>query len=153
MKTALHLRDYEEYLDPEDIYSLIALTSCVNKNFALASRAFIKLESLQEIPLHRRNRYRDLATQLFSRNIPKESRNLPKVECPFCAALIPDYSLVCSGCNTHFPSCVLTGRPVFDTSAAWSCSRCTHLVLKCEMNKFSLMRVCPLCHFPITNTP
>jgi WD repeat-containing protein 35 len=31
MKTALHLRDYEDILNQEDIYSLLALSSCANR--------------------------------------------------------------------------------------------------------------------------
>lgn len=46
MKTCLHMREYEGILDPEDIYSLLALASCANRAFATCSRAFIKLESL-----------------------------------------------------------------------------------------------------------
>ena len=31
MKTALHLREYEDILNNEDIYSLLALSSCANR--------------------------------------------------------------------------------------------------------------------------
>jgi WD repeat-containing protein 35 len=33
----------------EDIYSLLALASCANRAFGTCSRAFIKLESLEEL--------------------------------------------------------------------------------------------------------
>ena len=49
MKTALHLREYEDMLNQEDIYSLLALASCANRAFGTCSRAFIKLESLDEL--------------------------------------------------------------------------------------------------------
>ena len=39
-------RDYEDILSQEDIYSLLALSSCANRAFGTTSRAFIKLESL-----------------------------------------------------------------------------------------------------------
>lgn len=51
MKTCLHMREYEGILDPEDIYSLLALASCANRAFATCSRAFIKLESLSGVRL------------------------------------------------------------------------------------------------------
>ena len=38
MKTALHLRDYEDILNQEDIYSLLALSSCANRAFGTTSR-------------------------------------------------------------------------------------------------------------------
>ena len=31
MKTALNLRDYEDVLNPEEIFSLLALASCANR--------------------------------------------------------------------------------------------------------------------------
>ena len=36
-------------LNQEDIYSLLALASCANRAFGTCSRAFIKLESLEEL--------------------------------------------------------------------------------------------------------
>ena len=38
MKTALHLRDYEDILNHEDVYSLLALASCATELSALAAR-------------------------------------------------------------------------------------------------------------------
>lgn len=147
MKCSLRLMDYEDILNVEDIYILIALTSCANKNFAIASRAFIKLESLSGIPEERRSRYEELATSIFARHPPKESKNLVKAECGFCASLIPDYAVVCPSCNTRFPPCVSTGRSIMEEPSAvsWSCLRCSHFVLRSELYSVT----CPLCHFPV----
>ena len=49
MKTALRLANYEDIIDPKDVYSLIALTAYYNQYYAIASRAFIKLESLPSL--------------------------------------------------------------------------------------------------------
>jgi hypothetical protein len=49
MKTALRLCNYEDVLDPKDVYSLVALTSFYNQYYAVSSRAFIKLESLESL--------------------------------------------------------------------------------------------------------
>ena len=49
MKTCLHLREYEGILPAQDIYSLLALSSCANRAFATCSRAFIKLEALPNV--------------------------------------------------------------------------------------------------------
>ncbi|CAB4060083.1 WDR35 [Lepeophtheirus salmonis] len=48
MKTCLHLRTFDDILNEEDIYSLLALSSCANRAFGTCSRAFIKLESIEE---------------------------------------------------------------------------------------------------------
>lgn len=91
MKTALHLQSYESLIDPEEIYLLIgeeilifisnviflitgcltfvhvflALTSCANRAFGICSKAFIKLESLENIPTDRQQAYEALATDIF----------------------------------------------------------------------------------------
>jgi WD repeat-containing protein 35 len=49
MKTALRLTEYEDILDPREIYSLVALTAYHNKYFAQCSKAFIRLESLNTL--------------------------------------------------------------------------------------------------------
>jgi WD repeat-containing protein 35 len=49
MKTALRLQEYEELLDAETVFSLIALTSGCSRAFATCSKAFIKLEAIQQV--------------------------------------------------------------------------------------------------------
>ncbi|XP_046911602.2 intraflagellar transport protein Oseg4 isoform X2 [Dermatophagoides farinae] len=46
MNCALHLQDYEEYLTVQQIYSLLALAAYANKCYDICSKAFIKLESI-----------------------------------------------------------------------------------------------------------
>ncbi|CAG2063288.1 unnamed protein product, partial [Timema podura] len=46
MKTALHLREYDDILEAEDIFSVLAIASCANGAFGTCSKAFIKLETL-----------------------------------------------------------------------------------------------------------
>jgi len=49
MKTALHLREYDDILESEDIYCILALASCANRAFGTCSKAFIRLESLEKV--------------------------------------------------------------------------------------------------------
>lgn len=49
MKTALHLREYEDILEAEDIYCILALASCASRAFGTCSKAFIRLESLEKV--------------------------------------------------------------------------------------------------------
>jgi WD repeat-containing protein 35 len=51
LKTALHLQQYEGILDTETIYCIIALASCSNRAFGTCSKAFIRLEALDEVDL------------------------------------------------------------------------------------------------------
>ncbi|KAI1284858.1 WD repeat-containing protein 35 [Halotydeus destructor] len=144
MRTALHLRDYEDFIDCEDIYALIALTSCVHRFFAICSKAFIKLESLETISGLDREDYKELAINVFTTHVPKESRNVVKAECTYCETMIPDYCSSCPSCNTKFPICMASGRPIMDPKQQWTCSRCSHHSLKTEL---TTLTVCPLCHF------
>jgi hypothetical protein len=49
MKTALRLGNYEDILEPKEIYSLIALSAFYNQYYGVSSKAFIKLESLPNL--------------------------------------------------------------------------------------------------------
>lgn len=86
--TALRLRDFEDVLDVEDIYTLLALASCADRSFGTCSKAFIKLESLESIPEHRRMEYEELAVNIFSKHEPHDNRS-DRNECFVCDALVP----------------------------------------------------------------
>ena len=90
MKTALHLRDYEDILNQEDIYSLLALSSCANRQFGTCSRAFIKLEALEELDEQSKEEYQELAMDIFVKQAPKDSRS-NRSECASCETMIPDW--------------------------------------------------------------
>lgn len=49
MIVANRLSSYEDIIDPEDIYSLLAYTSYQCKNYYICSKAFMNLESLENI--------------------------------------------------------------------------------------------------------
>lgn len=103
--TSLRLRDYEDVIDVEDIYCLMALTSCADRSFGTCSKAFIKLESLEAIPEQRRLEYEELAVNIFSQHEPHDLR-ADRVDCYVCEALIPASCGSCSNCGTHFTPCV-----------------------------------------------
>uniref|UniRef100_A0A0P4W8W7 WD repeat-containing protein 35 n=1 Tax=Scylla olivacea TaxID=85551 RepID=A0A0P4W8W7_SCYOL len=147
MKTCLHLRDYEGILDPEDIYGLLALASCANRAFATCSRAFIRLEALPEISHEKKEAYEDLAMNIFMKYSPKDSRS-NRAECTNCETMIPDWISVCPSCNTRFATCIVTGRPIMDVTAVWTCQACRHSALEQDM---TMRAHCPLCHVIIAN--
>ncbi|XP_043251348.1 WD repeat-containing protein 35 [Colletes gigas] len=147
MKTALRLREYEDILEPEDIYCLLALSSAVNHAFAVCSKAFIKLESLESISESTREEYEDLAVDIFTKNSPKDVRN-SKTECANCESLVPDWCVACPNCMTRFPPCIISGKPLMDLSNAWICTVCRHYVAT-ERDVVNI-NACPLCHSTVT---
>ena len=48
--TAMRLMEYDEYVDPLEAYSVIALAAFYNKNFGICSKAFTRLEALESNP-------------------------------------------------------------------------------------------------------
>ncbi|XP_070533961.1 WD repeat-containing protein 35-like isoform X2 [Ptychodera flava] len=144
MKTALHLREYEDIIDPVDIYSLLGLAACANRAFGTCSKAFIKLESLETITTEHRQQYEELALDIFTKHSPKDTR-ANKAECTSCETMIPDWCAVCPSCDTKFPTCIVTGRPLMDYQF-WMCSTCKHRAYE---NEISALNNCPLCHSSI----
>ncbi|XP_071854382.1 WD repeat-containing protein 35-like isoform X2 [Apostichopus japonicus] len=144
MKTALQLMDYEDILDPMDIYSLLGLGACANRSFGVCSKAMSKLESSSSVPDDQRDHYESLAMQIFTKHSPKDARN-SKAECPNCETNIFDWTTVCPSCETKFPVCIVTGRPLLEYRF-WMCSTCKHRAHENEIRKFSS---CPLCHTPV----
>lgn len=65
MKTSLRLMDYDDLIEPRDIYSLIALSALYNKFYGQASRAFIKLEALDGAAPSELDKYQELAIKIF----------------------------------------------------------------------------------------
>merc|ERR1719221_844585 len=98
MKTALRLADYEDILDTQTIYSLIALTTYYNKYFMQCLKAFIKLEASTDVPEEMRTKFADLALRIFTRNAPRDpsSRMLP---CPKCNTRMHDWAISCPSCS------------------------------------------------------
>ncbi|KAK3088211.1 hypothetical protein FSP39_016191 [Pinctada imbricata] len=144
MRTCLFLREYEDVLDPSDIYSLLALCASANKAFGTCSKAFIKLETLETLTQEQRSQYEELALEIFTKHSPKDSRT-NKMECSSCATSIPDWSTSCPNCDTKFPVCVVTGRPLLEYQF-WMCGACKHRAYESEI---ASRQTCPLCHTPL----
>mmetsp|Transcript_3004 Transcript_3004/g.7686 ORF Transcript_3004/g.7686 Transcript_3004/m.7686 type:complete len:1249 (+) Transcript_3004:101-3847(+) len=164
MKTALRLSEYEEILDIQTIYSLIALTTYYNKFFMQCSKAFIKLEASTDVSEEMRTKFADLALRIFTRNPPRDpsSRMLP---CLKCNARMHDWCIQCPSCNYRLPFCVASGRSIFGEdrpggggggglehdpvgagmgdARVIKCRSCRHQMYASEVRK---LRHCPLCH-------
>ena len=67
MKTAMRLREYEQVLPPAEIYALIALTAFYSKYYAQCSKAFVRLQSMSNLPPHKKEAIDKLALSIFSK--------------------------------------------------------------------------------------
>ncbi|CAE1311718.1 WDR35 [Acanthosepion pharaonis] len=143
MKTALVLRDYEDVLDPVNIYSLLALAACANRAFGTCSKAFIKLESLESLEPAQKQQFEDLAFEIFTRHSPKDSKS-NQVDCPSCASSMPDWASICASCDAKYPPCIVSGRTILDYHY-WMCNHCKHRAYESEILQ---RQTCPLCHSP-----
>uniref|UniRef100_A0A8C1TCC5 WD repeat domain 35 n=1 Tax=Cyprinus carpio TaxID=7962 RepID=A0A8C1TCC5_CYPCA len=129
MRTALHLRDYEDIIPAVEIYSLLAICSSANCAFGTCSRAFIKLESLETLTPDQRQLYEDLALEIFTKHSPRDTRQSQRDS-------LTDGAL---------PTCIVTGR-VISEYQFWMCSVCKHCAVEQEITQHSF---CPLCHSPV----
>ncbi|OCT79015.1 WD repeat-containing protein 35 [Xenopus laevis] len=132
MRTALHLRDYEDIIPAVEIYSLLALCACANRAFGTCSKAFIKLESLENLTAEQRQQYEDLALEIFTKHSPKDTRK-------------PDLESFPEGGEGKLPTCIASGRVITEYQF-WMCNVCKHCVQDREIGNYSF---CPLCHSSI----
>ncbi|XP_063088248.1 WD repeat-containing protein 35 isoform X3 [Cavia porcellus] len=129
LKTALHLRDYEDVIPAVEIYSLLALCACASRAFGTCSKAFIKLESLESLSAEQRQQYEDLALEIFTNHTPKDTRK-------------SDLDSLLEGGEGKLPTCVATGSHITEYQF-WMCSVCKHCAHTQEMSSYAF---CPLCH-------
>ncbi|XP_042704625.1 WD repeat-containing protein 35 isoform X10 [Chrysemys picta bellii] len=133
MKTALHLRDYEDIIPAVEIYSLLALCACANRAFGTCSKAFVKLESLETLSPEQRQQYEDLALEIFTKHCPKHTKK-------------SDLDGLLEGGEGKLPTCVATGRSITEYQF-WMCNVCKHCVQAQEISNYNF---CPLCHSSVT---
>ncbi|XP_014106856.1 PREDICTED: WD repeat-containing protein 35 isoform X2 [Pseudopodoces humilis] len=133
LKTALHLRDYEDIIPAVEIYSLLALCACANRAFDTCSKAFVKLESLETLKPEQRQQYEDLALEIFTRYRPKHNKK-------------SDLDDVLESEDGKPPVCVATGAPILEYRF-WMCSVCKHCMKAKEAGHYN---ACPLCHSTVS---
>lgn len=144
--SSLRLRDYEDVLNVEKIYSLIALASCADRSFGTCSKAFIKLEGLELISENQRQEYEELAVSILSRYEPKDTK-MDQIPCFACETLVADWQTSCPHCGSHFPACIASGQSIMNPQVAWQCNKCQHLAKRIEI---ASRKSCPLCHSLVT---
>lgn len=144
LKTAIFLKDYEDLLSPVDLYSLLALTSSASRAFGICSKAFIKLESLEELPEDAKQAYEKVALEIFTKYPPKDSVEGHALQCPNCSTVINEWVSKCTNCENHFSLCTVTGQPIHDYQA-WHCAVCKHPAQQQKIIEVPFNN-CPFCH-------
>lgn len=149
MKTAIRLMEYEKELDTKEVYSLIALASYHNKCYKECSKAFVKLERLQNISKQEREKYESIALALFSRHNPVDAPQV-KFPCPKkgCDAQVSEYDTNCQRCGSFYSACIASGQSIV-VKEYYTCKTCKHKAMQKELEYLSLKH-CPLCHAVVT---
>ena len=139
MRVALLLREYEDILKAQDIYSLVALTCFYNKFYGSTSKAFTKLESISDTSDMDRNAFSELAMSIFTRFKPIDPRSVRESG---------GRRLSLGATNGHQDAaqnreiCIASGRTIKDSK--WiRCDTCKHSMLLMEIKG---LKHCPLCH-------
>ena len=147
-KTALRLAEYELELDTKKVYSLIATTSFYFRNYKECSKAFVKLEGLPENSDEEKDRYQELAVNIFTRYPPIEivSETYPCIG-KTCKEKINEFMTHCKACGSNFQPCVASGRSIF-AKEYYTCKNCKHKMIESEIDRMDL-KFCPLCHVKI----
>ncbi|XP_022697490.1 WD repeat-containing protein 35-like [Varroa jacobsoni] len=147
LTTALHLKEYDDILDCNIVYQLIALTSVMSRAWGHCSRALTYLETSEGFSASEREQLEQVSLCLFSKNVPKKNK-VENAVCLGCGITLPDGSTLCPTCGVRYPLCVASGAVITDTERAWRCGQCRHSAIRGEVLSFTN---CPLCHFPKQN--
>ena len=145
MKTAMRLLEYEKELGTKEVYSIVALSCYFNQCFKECSKAFVKLERLPDLTEKEREKYENLAIQLFSRNPPVDRKTV-SFKCPksSCQSQISEFDTSCNDCGSHFSPCIASGISIL-AKVYYTCKTCKHKALEAELQQLRLKH-CTLCH-------
>ena len=145
MKTAMRLIEYEKELGTKEVYSILALSCYFNQCFKECSKAFVKLERLPDLTDKEREKYENLAIQLFSRNPPVDRKTV-SFKCPksSCQSQISEFDTSCNDCGSHFSPCIASGISILQ-KVYYTCKTCKHKALEAELQQLRLKH-CTLCH-------
>jgi WD repeat-containing protein 35 len=132
MKTSIRLSEYEDVLPKCDIYSLVALSAYHAKDWYVCSKAFIKLETLDDEKEDYLEEIQKLAIDIFTDHAPgdKSPNNLD-----------PCY-FECLNMGVGYAACTKTGRAVLDGRTI-KCKTCRHHAIESALDGANC---CPLCH-------
>ncbi|CAD7700281.1 unnamed protein product [Ostreobium quekettii] len=141
MRTALHLRKYDDLIDPHDIYAFLALASFQCQFFGQCSKALVKLESMESIPAEKREQYSDFAMSVFTKHAPNDPRTLREAQ----GARKGRHDFLEGLHRSKEQVCVASGKLLRDHNTL-RCKVCRHPMIAAEVKGRTC---CPLCHAPL----
>ncbi|KAA0156222.1 hypothetical protein FNF29_01012 [Cafeteria roenbergensis] len=148
MQSALRTTLFEDVLPARATHSLLALAALSAGYRGVASRAFVRLESLpeEEASDADRSAMRDLAYTVFSEGGASDPSTAP-VPCGSCGASLSPWDPLCMACGTSFDSCVATGEPL-RSQPYYRCGTCRHKML---LDVAAGRTSCALCHAVVSD--
>jgi WD repeat-containing protein 35 len=158
MRTAIRCSEFEDVLEPYDIFSLIALAAYHCGYFGVCSKAFVKLETLhtstnssstdvmssansssngdtstqQQQQQQKADVIQTLAVNIFTKHPPLDNDPLEQQ--------LRD----CLNEGKPFQACTVTGQLITSKTRAIMCKTCRHFAIERELQDITH---CPLCHF------
>ncbi|EAY20525.1 WD repeat protein, putative [Trichomonas vaginalis G3] len=138
--------DYSDIVGEARAASLLALCGLKKRFFGQCSRAMTTLEHSDELPQAQREKFEDLAIDIFTRNQPVDQESLGIVQCPKCSGVVSNLQSQCPECGERMKVCTYTAR-LIDGQNYWECKYCKHYVM---IDAVDELRYCPLCHHKIT---
>ncbi|VDL79711.1 unnamed protein product [Nippostrongylus brasiliensis] len=76
---------------------------------------------------------------------PPTENQSQRINCTGCDKTVPDYQFACSNCESKFPVCIASGRPM-TAYQFWLCPVCKQRAYEEEIRSY---KFCPLCHAQI----
>jgi WD repeat-containing protein 35 len=153
MRTAIRCSEFEDVLEPYDIFSLIALAAYHCGYFGVCSKAFVKLETLHttsgssssdamssisisgdsatQQQQHKADVIQTLAVNIFTKHPPLDNDPLEQQ--------LRD----CLNEGKPFQACTVTGQLITSKTRAIMCKTCRHFAIERELQDITH---CPLCH-------
>ena len=134
--------DYSNIIGEDKAAALLAICGVKTRHYGQCSRALTTLEHYDDYPEEKRNKFSDLAIEIFVKNAPQDPAMVGSVPCTKCGAQVSMLQSTCPECGMKMKVCVKSGNLIFDNSF-WECQYCRHYVL---IDLADDLQICPLCH-------
>ncbi|OHS97711.1 WD repeat protein [Tritrichomonas foetus] len=138
--------DYANVVGEDKAAALLAICGIKTRHYGQCSRAMTTLEHFDDYSEEKRNKFADLAIDIFVKNPPQDPVMLGSVPCHKCDAKVSMLKSQCPECGARMKVCVKTGGLILDNSY-WECKYCRHCVV---IDLADDLTVCPLCHHQTT---
>ena len=145
------IRVYESYSDiigEDRAAALLAVCGLKTGYFQQCSKAFTTLEFSDNFTDERKEKFQNLAIDIFTKKKPIDPPMEQSKMCPKCQGKLEETNCQCPNCGLKIQVCVASGLLITD-EMRWQCQYCRHCVsFDAELDR---MPVCPFCHQIVTS--